>query len=85
VTSEQLFIALDGRSVVAGSGGRYRIEVYSVRDEAGCRWIQLGLHGVTAHMLTIRQTPGDGAQHVVLALSSWLADPSQQPHVLSVA
>jgi hypothetical protein len=85
VTSEQLFIALDGRGVVAGSGGRYRIEVYSVRDEAGCRWIQLALHGAGRHMITVRQAHGDSAQHVVLALSSWLADPSQKPHVLSVA
>src|SRR6266542_5192248 len=39
---EQLYSALDGREVEV-LGKRHRVEVYSVRDEIGRRWVQLAL------------------------------------------
>jgi hypothetical protein len=85
VTPEELFITLDGRSVTAAKD-RFRIEVLSVRDEAGVRWIQLALKSPDTHrMLTVRAQPGDGPQHVILTLSSWLNDPAGTVDVVNVA
>jgi hypothetical protein len=85
VTAEELFVALDGRHV-ASRTDRYRIEVFSVRDEAGHRWVQLALRGATSQrMLTVRLNPGDTAQHAIHTLASWLADPAGSADVFNVA
>ena len=85
VTAEELFIALDGRGLSA-AGTRYRVEVFSVRDEAGQRWAQLALNsGESRRLLTIRLKQGDTAQHAIHLLASWLADPSSATNVFNVA
>jgi len=85
VKPEELFVALDGRSVTAGRD-RYRIEVFSVRDEAGSRWVQLALKGPdTEKMLTLRMKTGDNVQHAIVTLASWLNDPTSTPEVFNVA
>ena len=69
VTPEELFVALDGRSLTADTD-RFDIEVFSVRDEAGRRWVQLALAGEhTRRLLTVRLEPGDTAQHVFMTLT----------------
>lgn len=85
VTPQELFVALDGRGIAA-AGDRYRIEVFSVRDEAGNRWVQLTLAGDRArHMLTLRLRTGDNTQHAIFALSAWLADPAASADIFNVA
>jgi len=85
VTPEELFAALDGRTLTSG-GNRLTIEVFSVRDEAGSRWIQLALKGSESqHVLTLRLKPGETAQRVMFTLSSWLTDPTGTSEVINVA
>lgn len=85
VTPEELFTALDGRNVSAGAA-RYRIEVFSVRDESGSRWVQLALHDSgQPRMATLRMKTGDTVQHALLTLSSWLNDPAGTTDVFNVA
>jgi hypothetical protein len=81
---ERLFAALDGRDVTV-SGHRWQVGVYSVTDEAGRRWVQLTLNGRPHYMVTLKLAIGDGVGHAVLALSSWLANPSENSDVLNVA
>lgn len=81
---EDLFAALDGRQVTL-SRTKWRVEVYSVVDKFGRRWIQLALNGQTKIMLTLRLAAGAGARHVVFVLSSWLSNPSGSPDILNVA
>lgn len=79
-----LFVALDGRHV-AGAGHRWRVEVFSVCDRRGRRWIQLALKGRPRYMLTLRLIAGAGLDHVMLALSSWIANPCDTNEILNVA
>jgi hypothetical protein len=85
VTPEELFTVLDGRNISAGTA-QYRIEVFSVRDESGSRWVQLALHGPEqSQMATVRLKTGDTVQHALLTLSSWLNDPASTTDVFNVA
>jgi hypothetical protein len=80
-----LFDALDGRHLVGGDS-HARIEVFSIRDEADRRWLQLAV--VTAadtRMVTLRLLPGQGPQHVVTTLTAWLANPTDVDEILHVA
>jgi hypothetical protein len=81
---DALFAALDGRTLTV-SGRRWLVEVYSVCDSAGRRWIQLGLDGRPHYMLTLKLAAEDGVRHAILALSSWLANPAQGREILNVA
>lgn len=85
MTGEELFRALDGRIIVVPAGA-YRIEVFSVRDESGQRWVQLALKDDgSQRQLTLRLKPGDTAQHAIFTLSAWLTDPAGTPEVFNVA
>lgn len=85
VTPQELFMALDGRGLTT-AGERFRLEVFSVRDEAGIRWVQLALNGSeTRRLLTLRLKTGDNAQHAIFTLAAWLADPAATPDVFNVA
>ena len=85
MTAEELFRALDGRTILAPSGP-HRMEVFSIRDEAGERWVQLALTGERSRrFLSVRLKPDEAAQHVILTLSAWLADPSATTNVFNVA
>ncbi len=65
---EQLYSALDGREVEVW-GKRHRVEVYSVRDEIGRRWVQLALRGEPAYLVTLKLAKSDGVEEVLFALS----------------
>jgi hypothetical protein len=84
VEPDQLFSLLNGRDLIV-AGRKWRIEIYSICDWAGLRWIQLAVDGMPRRMLALRLATGDGARDAVRALSSWLARPSDERHVLSVA
>lgn len=85
INPDQLFASLDGKDVVV-RGRKWRIEVYSVCDMAGARWIQLALDGLPHHMVALRLAVGQGMGPAIRAISSWLANPSSSPvAVLTVA
>jgi len=85
LTSEQLFDALDGRTVSVFHR-TWRINVYSISEDAGWRWLQLGLDGQPDdYTVTVRTSPHDGVEDTMQALSSWLARPSKTHRVLNVA
>lgn len=74
---DELFNALDGR-LISVAARTWRVEVFGIRDVAGARWVQVGLTGDAGQlMVTRRLVAGAGVQHVVLTLSSWLADPAR--------
>jgi hypothetical protein len=84
VEPKRVFVALDGREVLV-SGRRWRIEVFSVRDVAGRRWIQLALRGKFEQTFTLKLPAGAGARPAVHAVTSRLTNPSPIGDVLHVA
>ena len=84
VRPERLREALEGRAVTV-SGQSWRLEVYSVLDYAGRRWVQLALEGEPHYMLTLNLAVGAGAQRALLALAACLANPSDAVGILNVA
>ena len=76
---DRLFADLDGLNLSA-PGGHWQIQVFRILDEAGRRWVQVGLRsadGDSQRMLTLRLSPRDGLQHALFSLSSWLTRPEQ--------
>ncbi len=84
VRPERLREALEGRAVTV-SGQSWRLEVYSVLDYAGRRWVQLALEGEPHYMLTLNLAVGAGAHRALLALAACLANPSDSVGILNVA
>ena len=84
VEPDQLFELLDGRYLTV-TGRTWRIEVYSIRDRAGLRWVQLALDGAPQHILALRLATGDGLEPAVRALAAWLISPSNEGDILRVA
>jgi hypothetical protein len=85
-SADGVFSALDGSEIHA-SGHRWAVEVYSVTDQPGGRWLQLGLKddGRQDHLLTLRLPSGSGIEMASRALSSWLTDPTQVAEIVHVA
>jgi hypothetical protein len=72
---DELFRRLDGRELTV-LGRQWTIEVYSVRDEQGHRWVQMRLgSSSSSKWLVLRLPAGAGERHVILAASSGLARP----------
>src|SRR6188768_2455273 len=69
--AERLFAALDGCNLMV-RGEAWHLEVYSVCEEAGRRWIQLALYGPHQHMVTLAMATRAGASQTLEALSTWL-------------
>jgi hypothetical protein len=84
VQPERLRAALEGRAVTV-SDQSWRLEVYSVTDRDGRRWVQLALEGEPHYMLTLNLTMGAGAQRALNALASCLANPSEAGGIVNVA
>lgn len=84
VRPEGLREALEGRAVTV-HGQSWRLEVYSVLDYAGRRWVQLALEGEPHLMLTLNLAVGAGAQRTLMALASCLANPTEGVGILNVA
>ena len=75
-SADDLFVALDGRSVSVHSRG-WRIEITGIFEQDGATWIQMTLHGTPTHDVVVKMAPLDTAAEVVEALRSWLAYPSK--------
>jgi hypothetical protein len=84
VRPERLLEALEGRAVTV-LGQSWRLQVYSVLDYAGRRWVQLALDGEPHYMLTLNLAVGAGAQRTLMALANCLANPSDAIGILNVA
>lgn len=84
VRPERLRAALEGRAVTV-SDRSWRLEVYSVSDRDGRRWVQLALEGEPHYMLTLSLTMGAGANRALNALASCLANPSEAAGIFNVA
>jgi hypothetical protein len=64
VDPDELFAELDHMEIAAGEG-RWRVEVFSISDQEGQRWIQLAVRGRTEQMITLRLHPGAGLAEAV--------------------
>jgi hypothetical protein len=84
MSPEGFFGGLDGR-VVTVSNHWWRVTVFSVYEDGGYRWVQLGLDGYHDYTLTLCMRKDEGIRHAVYILSSWLANPSGTSHIRNVA
>ena len=84
VDPKRIFAALDGRELLV-SGRRWRIEVFSVRDLAGLRWIQLALKGKSRQTFALKLDHGAGVRRAVEAVTSLLTSPAQLSDMSNVA
>lgn len=80
---ETLFWALDGRDL-AVLGKRWHIEVFSVVEMAGRRYMQLSLDGPLQYMLTLRLLPETSVRALVPAVLGWLTRPTSSGEVVDV-
>jgi hypothetical protein len=84
VEPRRLFAALDGRELLV-AGLRWRIEVFSVRDLAGLRWVQLALKGKSRQTFALKLDAGAGVQRAVEAVVSRITSPAQLSDMSNVA
>lgn len=80
---EALFWTLDGRDLVV-LGKRWHVEVFSVVEMAGRRYMQLSLEGPTQYMLTLRLTPDTSVRRLIPTVLSWLTHPTASGEVIDV-
>lgn len=73
LSNDELFDQLDGRHANV-LGSRWQIEVCGIHQDGGRRWVQLSVTGLPESALTVALAPRDGVQHVLLAVSTWIAD-----------
>lgn len=81
--AEGLFSALDGRELKV-LGRHWHIEVFSVCELGGCRYVQLALHGDAHYMLTLRVATGTDQRLLIPRLLNWLARPSLTGEILEI-
>jgi hypothetical protein len=81
---EMLFSALDGRELIV-LGRRWKVEVFSVCELGGCRYVQLSLQGQEQYMLTLRVGSGTDVRQLIPRLLTWLAHPSSSGEILDIA
>jgi hypothetical protein len=84
VDPKRLFAALDGRELLV-SGRRWKVEVFSVRDLAGLRWIQLAIKGKSRLTFALKLDPGAGVHRAVEAVTSQLMSPTPLGDMSNVA
>lgn len=80
---EKVYWALDGRDVVV-LGKRWHVEVFSVVEHGGHRFVQLSLDGPERYMLTLRVVPATPVNRLIQALLSWLTHPTASGDVVEV-
>lgn len=80
---ETLFWALDGRDLVV-LGKRWHVEVFSVVEMAGRRYMQLSLDGPAQYMLTLRLAPTTSVRKLIPTVLTWLAHPTTSGEVIDV-
>jgi hypothetical protein len=75
VRAEELFTELNGCQIGRGDE-RATVEIYSVSDQAGHRWIQVGLHGATETMFTVEVPSTLGAADVSRTIEAFFGEVS---------
>jgi hypothetical protein len=84
VAPRRLFAALDGRELLV-AGLRWRVEVFSVRDLAGLRWVQLALMGTSRQTFALKLDAGAGVRRAVEAVVAQLTSPARLSDMSNVA
>lgn len=74
-SSEALFHALDGCELRA-RGELWHLEIFSVCELGGARYVQLALNGSERHMLTLRVNHDADIRRLIPRLLSWLLKPT---------
>lgn len=82
-TPEELFSAIDGRDLSI-LGRHWRVEVFSVSEIGGHRYVQLALRGGSDHMLTLRVMPDAEPYQLIPRLLTWLARPGLTGEIVDV-
>jgi hypothetical protein len=80
---ETLFWALDARDLTI-LGHRWRVEVFSVVELAGRRYMQLAIAGPQHYMLTLRLAPDTPARKLIPAVLAWLTHPTGSGSILDI-
>ena len=81
---DEVFSALDGCQLNV-NGAPWLVEVYSVTDALGVRWVQLGLRASQLYLATIKMGCTNSLQGVTSALIAWLSDPLKADPVLALS
>jgi hypothetical protein len=84
ISRERLFEALDGRTVSLFHR-RWEVQVFSITEHHGWRWLQLTLAGDPEHMLTLRTSVWAGVDETLREISRWLARPARANRFPGVA
>jgi hypothetical protein len=71
----RIFGALDGRDFMTADG-RWRLEVFSVVQQAANLWVQLRLIGETPRVVTLRLPRTADARQALQALTDRMGDPA---------
>jgi len=71
VDADDVFAALDGLETVV-DGRSCQLEVYSVFDRAGVRWVQLGVSGELTRVVTLQVRASDSAAAVRGEVETWI-------------
>ncbi len=82
--SRRIFGALDGRDIMA-AGEHWRVEVFSVVEQAAHLWIQLRLVGDAPTALTLRLPRNANVREALQTLSDWLNRRHTSPIFSNVA
>jgi hypothetical protein len=78
----KIFSALDGRDFMAANE-HWRLEVFSVVQQAANLWIQLRLVGDTPTVLTLRLAKNAGVRETLQTLADWLGRRQASPSSFS--
>jgi hypothetical protein len=84
VTPDALFDALDGRCLWV-AGGTWQLEVYSVHDEQGSRWIQAALKGDRLLPVTIKLTAEVSIEDALSRVAARLAEGAEGDAAIDVS
>lgn len=83
-TNDELFKALNGLQINVFER-KIQISVFGIHEEAGHRWIQIGLEKQPMHMLTVHIDGADGFQRVTTSVGAWVADSIRNGSLRDVA
>jgi hypothetical protein len=84
ISLDHLFEALDGRTVTLFHR-RWEIQVFSITEQHGWRFLQLSLAGDPEHLLTLRTSAWATVDETLREVSRWLARPARADKFPSVA
>jgi hypothetical protein len=84
VTPDALFDALDGRWL-GMAGGTWQLEVYSVHDEQGSRWIQAALRGDKLLPVTIKLTAEASIADALSKVAARLAETAEGDTAIDIS